>query len=247
VREVSTDVTLCWDGSGTFDCHETVRGSLAPMVVETWYSNCKRHKSEPVCAQHLCDQLIKSDFFGLKSDPDPQKPGDYTEILNVIKGKKVIKTLTFTTTPQSAQRLALKNAMLEFAKCAKLDQGPFDWSLVSRTEGDGITPRKVELKDLLTHPVDYDSKRVSVRGYYRWEFEGSSFGADKGSVIDREYSKCLWIDEPSSFAHVLSPEMVMGAWVRIDGVFRKGPAGHLGGWPGELDRITRLDFEWPFW
>jgi len=249
-RMIRTGIELRPNGSGNYEHDEIVYGSLAPLVEEAWHPQPANNKISPEEARNLVNHLIQSNFFGLKSDPDMTRhehaPDDYREHFTYMNRAENIQ-IFFCTRPTSASRKALRDLMFDFASRTKLDEPPFRWTLTKHTEGDGVKPREVDLKYLLAHAPEYDGKRVSVRGYYRWEFEGSSMGPDKATVENRDYSNGIWIGAPSSFAHVISPESVqIGVWLRIDGVFQKGPAGHLGGWPGQIDRITRLDMVPPF-
>jgi hypothetical protein len=247
VRETRTRIELTFAGQGLYFHNEMVHGSLAPMAQETSVTSASKENVSPTKAQALCDQLIKGDFFGLKSDPPIKTRNyvipDHTEQITV-RGK-FQKHLEFRTKPQSAARQKLKTAMLDFCHRIKMDQPPFDTSITICTEGDAIRAREVKLEDLIARPSDFHGKRVSVRGFYRWEFEGSDLGIDEDAVNFRQYNRSVWIGEPSSFAHPRQKETVHGAWVRLAGVFKKGPGGHGGLWPGTIDRITQLDVEAP--
>jgi hypothetical protein len=109
---------------------------------------------------------------------------------------------------------------------------------VTETEGDRIAPRLVSLRELISHPSEYDGKRVSVVGFYHSEFEGSELRSNEKS----DNAENVWCETISSFARK-GTAFEQDRWARIDGTFLKGPAGHFGMWPGEITRITRFEIQ----
>jgi hypothetical protein len=119
----------------------------------------------------------------------------------------------------------------------------------STIEGDPRPARAVSIGTLLRNPRRYDGKRVRVSGYDRVGFEESNFGPSP----DAPFDKSLWLGGLSSFAdqkrigaEIATARSSTGGrqpadWgFTIDGVFRAGPAGHMGVWPGELILQTRV-------
>ena len=239
VREIRTSVSISGGPAG-FDHQEILRGSRAPTTTSGYCGKGTRHASVAEI-RNLCTRLRRAKVFELHSDAEPnaQLQGEYEEYFSYEDGRK--KFMRFYTRPNSASRLELRKAMLDFAKRTKLDQPPFDYSHTEQTEGDTIPPREVELKDLLANPADFHGKRVSVTGFYRWEFEGSSLGVDKDAVLNYKFAKSVWVNDASSFAKINPIQDITGSWVRAEGVFLKGPEGHMGGWPGAIRRLTRFD------
>jgi hypothetical protein len=115
---------------------------------------------------------------------------------------------------------------------------PPDPPAITESEGDLIAPRETTLKWLIGHADEFDRKRVSVVGFFHDEFEGRELRSDEKS----DYAENLWCDDISAFAPK-GTLFCQDCWVRLDAVFMKGPGGHLGGWPGELTRITRVQIQ----
>jgi hypothetical protein len=109
---------------------------------------------------------------------------------------------------------------------------------VTETEGDLIPARPMTLRSLITHAAAFDGRRVSVVGFYHDEFEGSEIRSSERS----DYSGNLWCSDMSAFA-APGTSFCQDCWVRMDGVFLKGPGGHFGLWPGELARVTRVEIQ----
>jgi hypothetical protein len=109
---------------------------------------------------------------------------------------------------------------------------------VTESEGDMVPARPTTLRWLISHAADFDRKRVSVVGFYHGEFEGSEVRSEEKS----DYSENLWCDTISAFAPNKT-SFCQDCWVRLDGVFLRGPQGHFGLWPGELTRVTRVEIQ----
>jgi len=113
------------------------------------------------------------------------------------------------------------------------------------SEGDYEPSRKVSLQEILENPDKFHGKRVCVKGFYDFQFEGMDFHDKQGNNV--------WIGDWSSFAKrnneiILAPNLVEGrifgrhrGYATVEGIFIKGPGGHGGLWPGEITRITKLD------
>lgn len=107
----------------------------------------------------------------------------------------------------------------------------------SRTvEGDLVPARPVTFEMLLKAPKKFDGKRVRLSGFYHHEFEGSNFGPTK----DAGYKKSVWLGGDSMFSGSDNVNRPNDAFITVDGTFSAGPGGHMGLWPGSLDRVTRV-------
>ena len=116
------------------------------------------------------------------------------------------------------------------------------------SQGDLEPSQEVTLDQLLADPDLYEGKRVAVSGYYKGEFEDSSLSVTKEASQAREYARSVWIGGGSTFAdaeHVQFPTGygLPATRVRVEGVFFKGPGGHLSLWPGEIQRLTMFQAE----
>ncbi len=239
-REIYTTVSLVADRI-TVEINERVLGATTPVVKETHYHSdpvLLTRAQETALAQALTDAGIGR----LKSDAGYN---DGYDIRFAVHGPGHDYDYEFGhPVEDDAGRAAVVKALFDFVRQLSVDtSGP---GAVSASEGDTVAPRPVTLAELIAHPELYDGKRVSVAGYFHWEFEGSNFCVTPGDVArfssaTQSYAACLWMGEPSSFA---DPAALIGHnddWERVDGLFVKGPGGHMGLWPGEIVRLTRAE------
>jgi hypothetical protein len=168
VREIRTHIGLNSLGQGFFRHEEIIHGSLAQTAQDAYIENITRD-IKPEHAQNLYKTLTHGNFFGLKSDvfktSGEINPTTHSEFL-VVSGTS-IKQLSFRSEPNSEARKKLRSVMFDFCTKQKIDQPPFLACIKTIYEGDKISPRKVEIKDLIAHPEEFQGKRVSVRGFYR--------------------------------------------------------------------------------
>lgn len=103
-------------------------------------------------------------------------------------------------------------------------------------EGDFIPARALTFETLLKNPKKFDGKRVRLTGYYHDEFEGSNFGPNKRAG----YKESVWLNGDSSFATAADVKRPNDTFITVDGTFNIGPGGHMGLWPGDVARVTRI-------
>ena len=107
----------------------------------------------------------------------------------------------------------------------------------SRTiEGDRVPARPIPFETLLRTPKKFDGKRVQLVGYYHGEFEGSNFGPSKKA----DYKESVWLGGDSTFATPANVKRPNDTFIAVEGTFNNGPGGHMGLWPGDIDRVTRI-------
>jgi hypothetical protein len=107
----------------------------------------------------------------------------------------------------------------------------------SRTiEGDLVPAHPVTFETLLRTPEKFDGKRVQLVGYYHHEFEGSHFGPTKKA----DYKESVWLGGDSTFATPANVKRPNDTFITVEGTFNNGPGGHMGLWPGDVDRVTRI-------
>ena len=104
-------------------------------------------------------------------------------------------------------------------------------------------PPMVSIIQLIASPDDYAGKRVQVVGYVRLEFEGMGIYMHEEDYRQGLYSNGLWLDFSGPSAERLCPsgEDLNNRYMIVQGVFSKGPGGHMGLWNGELTDISRFD------
>ncbi len=234
----STQIFLTADGYVGYRYDEDILGSTAPTVRSIRFSNEHQRQATTEEQAELVQALLAANVFGLASEPGAA--ADYFGGLDVrIKTQE--SRFFFRSPPRSPMRKAVHDIMLQFAKKMKIDQPAEATKATTITEGDRVPAQEVKLADVLAHPDEYHGKRVSVIGFYHGEFEGNSLSVDQTASRNRDYERSVWRSDPSSFADKSALHDRNNSWLRIDGVFLRGPGGHLGMWPGEIVRLTRIE------
>jgi len=263
-RSYLTQVSLLEDSSAHYTYREHVFGAISPTVRFIKFST--PHPGRKVTEKERTDlvqSLLKARVFELASDPKPDDT-DYYGSLNIqINGRR--SQVFFRTPPRSPARKALHEMMLRFAKQLGIDKQPVNATTV--TEGDQQPARKVSLADVIAAPNTYHGKRISVVGFYHGEEESSSLCVDEAipralAIKTKEWrasgggqsgfaavaplynsllKSSVWKSGTSTFADKTAISDKNDAWVRVEGVFLRGPAGHRGMWPGQIVRVTRIE------
>ena len=99
------------------------------------------------------------------------------------------------------------------------------------SEGDNNT-EDVTVNELLSNPIKFNGKKLSIVGYYRIRFEGYRLADGHGSS--------LWLGKPSKHAKLSDIHEVHESWSRVIGTFIKGRSGHLGQYSGRIENITHV-------
>lgn len=238
-RECITQIFLTADDYVGYRYREDVFGSTNPTVRSVTFSNEYRRKATAEEQSELVQALLAAKVFDLASEPKPTST-DYFSSLDVRINTREART-SFYSPPHSPSRKAIHEVMLKFAKRMKIDQ-PTDLAKATTvTEGDYQPARVVKLADVLAHPDEYHGKRISVVGFYHGEFEGSSLAIDQAASRRRDDNHSVWRSGASTFADKSAINDRNDSWLRIEGIFLRGPAGHMGLWPGEIVRLTRIE------
>lgn len=263
-RNTLTQVSLLEDSSAHYTYREQVFGAISPTVSSVEFSTpYPGHKVTTEQRTELVQALLKAKVFELTSDSKPSDSPYFGNLNIQINGRS--SQVFFYTPPLSASRKALHGIMLRFARQMGIDEPPVNATTI--TEGDQRPARKVSLADVIARPNMYHGKRISVVGFYHGEFEGSSLSV--GEAIPRAlavkikqwkvsgsgqsgfaqvapmykslFKSSVWRSGPSTFANKAAIRDKNDAWVRVEGIFLRGPAGHLSLWPGEIVRVTRIE------
>jgi len=238
-RECSTQIFLTEDDYVGYRYREDVLGAMTPTVRSLAFSNEYRRKATRAEQEGLVQALLATNVFDLTSEPKPAST-DYFSCLDVRIEKREART-SFYSEPKSPLRKAVHGVMLQFAHRMKIDHPEDPAKATTTTEGDRQPARAVSLAEVLAHPDTYQGKRVSVTGFYHGEFEGSSLAVDEATSRKRGHERSLWRGGVSTFADRSAINDRNDSWLRVEGVFLRGPAGHMDLWPGELVRITRIE------
>ena len=238
-RECLTQIFLTADDYVGYRYREDVYGSTAATVTAIKFSNDYRRKATPDEQNKLVKALLAAEVFKFVDDLRPSET-DYFSYFDVRINAQEKRTV-FYSQPNSPARKAIHSIMLEFAHQMGVDR-PADLTKATMvTEGDHEAAQSVKFFDLLAQPNKYDGKRVSVVGFYHGEFEGSSFSVDQVASQKRDYKQSIWRGGMSTFADASNFRNENDSWQRIEGIFLRGPGGHMGLWPGEITRMTRIE------
>jgi hypothetical protein len=241
-----------------YDFRETPKGSIEPKVKAIDF----RREVELSEAQLniLYDRLIASGVFQLPHSADYRGNGSIWDLWGTLKGHKF--QLSYRQPPREGVRKKVDDALNAIIAEFGLNEiGDPSYATIVRengisrleipesrdnpnppaiteTEGDLVAARPTTMRWLISHAAEFDGKRVSIVGFYHDEFEGSEIRSSEKS----DYGDNLWCSDISAFA---APEtsFCQDCWVRMDGVFLKGPGGHMSLWPGELTRVTRVEVQ----
>ena len=119
-----------------------------------------------------------------------------------------------------------------------------NWKPRVRTyPGDDQPVQEVTLSELTADPRKFHGHRVRVMGYYTQAFEDSSLWPDAVTKTAFDARRSVWISGGSAFADkkLFDHAAVQGnQMVVIDGTFDTDDQGHMGMWPGSVQRITRF-------
>ena len=237
-RDCITEIFITADYVG-YSYRENVFGSTNPTVRSVAFSNEYGRKATVQEQAELVQALLAANVFDLVSEPKSTST-DYFGSLTVRINRREAR-IAFHSPPLSPGRKAVHEVMLKFAKRMKIDQ-PTDLAKATTvTDGDHQPARAVKLADVLAHPDEYHGKRISVIGFYHREFEGSSFAIDQAAWRKMDFTNSVWRSGASAFADRSAINDRNDSWLRIEGVFLRGPAGHMGLWPGEIVRLTHIE------
>ena len=93
-------------------------------------------------------------------------------------------------------------------------------------------PLAVSLIQLIARPDDYDGEYVRVKGFYRYEHEGTALYLHREDYEHGVYSNGLWIS-------LDAPEAGM-TYQLVEGRFNAKNRGHEGLWSGAIESVTRM-------
>jgi len=233
-REVSTSIFLSADDYVGFRYWERVSGSTAETVKTLKFSNEYQRKATEEEQSRLIQALLDGGVFDLIGEDKNESDGNYSYLNVRIPGREA--RVFFRSLPATGKRKIIHDILFQFAHEMSIDQPNDPAKATTISEGDTLPPRDTTIVDLLANPEKFHGKRVSVVGFYHGEFEASGLGVDERS----DFKRILWRGEPSPFANRFAIFGKNNVWVRIDGVFLKGPAGHMDLAPGEIIRLTQV-------
>lgn len=99
------------------------------------------------------------------------------------------------------------------------------------------TVLEVGLDELLRNPTAWDGKRVRVRGFFALGFELAALFPSAAELKRNDFGRSIWLETDGAPAEL---EKLKGKEVVVDAVFAAGRKGHLGGWAGALEQVSRV-------
>jgi hypothetical protein len=148
--------------------------------------------------------------------------------LNLRKGLVIFSTLIFaflvSTTYSLSRRVAeLEKTVVhrEEADPLKPDECPTDGVVCSTT-----------MDKIIASPKKYHGRKLSVTGLYVSGFETSALYREdvKGELL---HSQAIWVNAGL-------PEIKIPHVVTVVGLFKRGPAGHMDEYMGQLVDVTTI-------
>ncbi len=218
--------------------NEAVLGSTKPEVRTVAFSNEYVPVSDPQ-RQELGRRFRNAGVFELKSDPRDDTKREFSRIDIRIGDRD--QRFWFNTPPPPGLRTKIHEIIVAFAHELKIDEPRDRENAIRVAQGDLVAPERIELADILADPGKFDGKRVAFIGFFHDEFEGRNVSVDEKASRKRSTKKSVWFDGFSSFAKLPASGPSNDFWVRVEGVFVKGPGGHFGMWPGSIERIMKFD------
>jgi len=239
-RVIGTQIFLTAGDYVGYRYDEDVLGSTTSTVKSIQFSNEYKRTATVEEKAQLVRKLLDSKVFELLTESKEKNTNYYGSFAVRIDDQE--GRFYFYKPPLTTQRKAIHDIMLSFAKQLGIDL-PKDLDKVTTiTEGDLQPARDVKLSNLLANPAMYNGKRVSVIGFYHHGFEISSLAVDESAAGETGHKmQSIWRSQPSSFADKSFLNDKNNSWLRVEGVFLKGPSGHMGLWPGEIVRLTRIE------
>jgi hypothetical protein len=243
-----------------YQFQETPTGSLSRTVKSIEFNRDMELTDSEV--ESLFKRLVSAGIFKLPRSSEHRGEGNLWDLSGSLNGREF--ELSHQLFPRNGTRKQIDNVIKSIVHEFGLDQingpaygtidrkagtttiGPSELQdrtnppAANESEGDLIPARQTTLQELIRHADKFDGKRVSVVGFYHGEFEGNELRAAEKS----DYKENVWCDTISTFA----PKGVafeQDRWVRVEGTFLRGPAGHFGMWQGEITRVTQFDVQTP--
>jgi hypothetical protein len=99
-------------------------------------------------------------------------------------------------------------------------------------------PKDVSMIQLIADPQRFDGQSVRAVGFLRLEFEGNAVYLHREDYEKAILQNGIWIDLTDE--QLRSSAKLNNGYVLVEGVFSASKKGHLGIWPGSLQRVSRL-------
>lgn len=98
--------------------------------------------------------------------------------------------------------------------------------------------KDVSIIQLIADPQRFDGQAIRVIGFLRLEFEGNAVYLHREDFEKSILQNGIWIELTES--QLRSSGKLNNGYVLIEGTFSASEKGHLGIWPGSLQRVSRL-------
>jgi hypothetical protein len=94
---------------------------------------------------------------------------------------------------------------------------------------------RVSLVQLIADPEKYEGRSVRVMGFCVFQFEEQALFLHREDADQMNFANGLWLETSQQHADLNE------AFIIAEGMFTAKEHGHLGGWPGSIRNITRLE------
>lgn len=98
--------------------------------------------------------------------------------------------------------------------------------------------KDVSIIQLIADPQRFEGQAIRVIGFLRLEFEGNAVYLHREDFEKSILQNGIWIELTES--QLRSSRKLNNGYVLIEGTFSASEKGHLGIWPGSLQRVSRL-------
>jgi hypothetical protein len=94
------------------------------------------------------------------------------------------------------------------------------------------------LIDVIAEPRVWDGRRIRVRGFLNFEFEGDAIYVSRDDRHDWRVECAVWVSVPHAWTERRLPNQRDGV---VEGTFRSQRRGHMGLFAGAIDDVTRIE------
>lgn len=111
-----------------------------------------------------------------------------------------------------------------------------------RAPSDTTRISKVSLVELLAKPAQYDGKRVSVSGFYHYEFESSGLYLSRDDARFGVLRNSVWVGDSTNESTTAALKSFNDSFIMVFGrvTYEADGVGHLGLFPVAVEEIDRV-------
>jgi len=161
-----------------------------------------------------------------------------------VQGSSRPDLRTWTSLARSACFPALLLALGCSAEQSGLKEA--DRLCIERDAGRNCSLYGPSLVDLIVRPEQFRGKRVLVRGFVEFRFEGPAIYLSEGDCDHFVTRNGLWLQLRDGGQRLQEALPLTGGlrrgWAELEGTFEPGVRGHMNSWSGAVTDVTRVTF-----